>query len=95
MNFDDAYHFLWIEDFPLFSNSPDGQLISTHHPFTAPLDQDLELMPKDPLLIRAQHYDLVLNGVELAGGSLRIHQRELQENILKLLVITFTSLSIF
>ncbi|KAJ2571287.1 aspartate--tRNA ligase msd1 [Coemansia sp. RSA 1813] len=88
---DDQYEFLWIEDFPLFTrleDSADGQFSATHHPFTAPVDQDLALLYSDPAKVHGQHYDLVLNGVELGGGSIRIHDAGLQsyvfEKILRL-----------
>ncbi|KAJ2550619.1 aspartate--tRNA ligase msd1 [Coemansia sp. RSA 1933] len=88
---DDQYEFLWVEDFPLFTrleDSADSQLSATHHPFTSPVDQDLALLYSDPEKVRGQHYDLVLNGVELGGGSIRIHDANIQshvfENILRL-----------
>jgi aspartyl-tRNA synthetase len=58
-------------------------LRSTHHPFTAPMLEDFHLLTKDPLAVRAQHYDLVLNGVEIGGGSVRIHDADLQYYVLK------------
>jgi aspartyl-tRNA synthetase len=74
--------FLWITDFPLFEYSPEEQrLVSVNHPFTAPHPEDLELLDSDPLAMRALAYDLVLNGEELGGGSIRIHNRELQLRI--------------
>ncbi|KAI7823620.1 tRNA synthetases class II-domain-containing protein [Gamsiella multidivaricata] len=80
------YNFLWIEGFPLFSPpetpSPvenDGRkLAATHHPFTAPVAEDLPLLASSPEKVRGQHYDLVLNGVEIGGGSIRIHSPKLQ-----------------
>ncbi|KAI9505559.1 tRNA synthetases class II-domain-containing protein [Coemansia spiralis] len=87
----DQYNFLWIEDFPLFTRGEDdvlGKLSATHHPFTAPVAQDIPLLYSDPAKVHGQHYDLVLNGVELGGGSIRIHDAKLQsyifESILKL-----------
>ncbi|KAJ1899096.1 aspartate--tRNA ligase msd1 [Kickxella alabastrina] len=87
----DQYCFLWIEDFPLFTREVDdahGQLSATHHPFTAPVEKDLQLLYTDPAKVHGQHYDLVLNGVELGGGSIRVHDPKVQnhifENILKL-----------
>ncbi|KAI7833461.1 aspartyl-tRNA synthetase [Kickxella alabastrina] len=87
----DQYCFLWIEDFPLFTREVDdahGQLSATHHPFTAPVEKDLQLLYTDPAKVHGQHYDLVLNGVELGGGSIRVHDPKMQnhifENILKL-----------
>ncbi|OLL21833.1 Aspartate--tRNA ligase, mitochondrial [Neolecta irregularis DAH-3] len=84
------FQFLWIYDFPLFtpvSNEP-GQggkagLASTHHPFTAPKLDDIHLLQLYPNRVRAEHYDLVVNGIELGGGSIRIHNPELQKFVLK------------
>ncbi|KAK0633047.1 tRNA synthetases class II-domain-containing protein [Immersiella caudata] len=89
-NFD--FKFLWVTDFPMFtpSNETDpGQgghagFSATHHPFTAPLtDEDVELLATDPLRAKADHYDLVVNGVELGGGSRRIHLAKMQEYIMR------------
>ena len=78
-----AYKFLWIESFPLFT--PDEQGIrtwqATHHPFTAPFDEDIPLLATDPSKVRGQHYDLVLNGMEIGGGSIRIHSPVMQNFI--------------
>jgi len=76
----------WIVDFPLFKAS-DGKYESEHHPFTSPRDEDLHLLEIAPAHVRAKCYDLVVNGVELASGSIRIHQRELQERIFRILGI--------
>ncbi|KAJ8920920.1 hypothetical protein NQ315_015713 [Exocentrus adspersus] len=81
-------HFLWITDFPLFEVSEEtGRLQSAHHPFTAPHQDDLHLLQTDPLKVRALAYDLVLNGNEVGGGSIRIHDPSLQETILDILCI--------
>uniref|UniRef100_U9U5P8 Aminoacyl-transfer RNA synthetases class-II family profile domain-containing protein n=1 Tax=Rhizophagus irregularis (strain DAOM 181602 / DAOM 197198 / MUCL 43194) TaxID=747089 RepID=U9U5P8_RHIID len=73
------HNFLWIESFPLFTHNDDtGQLVSTHHPFTAPLSEDIELIFKNPEKVKGQNYDLILNGVEIGGGSIRIHSPKLQ-----------------
>ncbi|MDR2201041.1 MAG: aspartate--tRNA ligase [Puniceicoccales bacterium] len=85
----DQFDFLWVVDFPLISfDEEQGRYVSTHHPFTAPLEEDAEKLKTDPLHVRAQHYDIVLNGFEIGGGSIRIHSRELQslvmEDLLKL-----------
>ena len=80
--------FVWITDFPLFERDPDtGTLGSVHHPFTAPVADDLPLLEQAPERVRAQAYDLVLNGTELGGGSVRIGDPMLQERIFRLLGI--------
>ena len=79
-------HFLWVIDFPLFHfNDEEQRCDSDHHPFTAPRVEDLPLLESDPLAVRAQAYDLVLDGVEIGGGSTRIHDSETQARIFKLL----------
>ncbi|XP_012540759.2 aspartate--tRNA ligase, mitochondrial isoform X2 [Monomorium pharaonis] len=84
--------FLWVTDFPLFTF--DGTTLeSTHHPFTQPHPDDLKYLTTDPLKVRGLHYDLVLNGSEIAGGSIRIHDANLQRQILKMLNIDETKLS--
>lgn len=76
------YRFLWIVDFPLISyDEEQKKYVATHHPFTAPLKEDIPLLEKSPLAVRGQHYDLVLNGVELGGGSIRIHSADFQKYI--------------
>lgn len=80
-----AFHFLWVVDFPLFlpkEDEPD-KLESAHHPFTAPHPQDALLLYTQPDKVRSQHYDLVLNGSEIGGGSIRIHNAELQQYVLE------------
>ena len=78
--------FLWVVDFPLFHyDSEQERYDSDHHPFTAPNPDDLDLLEAEPLNVRAQAYDLVLNGVEIGGGSTRIHEQEIQQKIFKLL----------
>ncbi len=83
------YAFLWVVDFPLLEYDPEEKRhVAVHHPFTAPMDDDLPLLEKDPLKVRSKAYDLVLNGVEVGGGSIRIHQVELQKQILGMLGIS-------
>ncbi len=85
---DDVYRFCWVLDFPMFEVSEEGKVGAKHHPFTSPMDEYLDILEKEPMKVRAKAYDLVLNGVELGGGSIRIHQRELQQRIFKLLGLT-------
>ena len=85
----DQYNFLWVIEFPLMLWDADEQrYISAHHPFTAPVVEDEPLLATDPSKVRGQHYDIVLNGVELGGGSIRIHnpavQKRVFEDILKI-----------
>jgi aspartyl-tRNA synthetase len=83
------YAFLWVTRFPLLEhNQTEGRLEAVHHPFTAPMDEDLSLLKEHPEKVRARSYDLVLNGVEIGGGSVRIHTISLQEEIFKLLGIS-------
>jgi len=79
---DDDWQFLWVVDFPLMSYDDErGGYAATHHPFTAPVPEDAALLDSDPRAVRGQHYDIVLNGVELGGGSIRIHQPALQKKV--------------
>ncbi|XP_026692423.2 aspartate--tRNA ligase, mitochondrial [Ciona intestinalis] len=90
----DLDQFLWVVDFPLFEADPDtGGLCTVHHPFTSPHPDDVHLLEDDPLKVRSQAYDLVLNGNEVGGGSIRIHDSKLQRQIFKLLNLDFTELS--
>lgn len=83
------FAFLWIVDWPLFEyDEEEGRYYAAHHPFTRPFDEDIELMDTDPAAVRAQAYDIVLNGYELGGGSLRIYEPELQNKMFKLLGFT-------
>jgi len=84
---DGAYEVLWVVDFPLFEHDPEKRLQSVNHPFTAPLEEDLDLLAENPLQVRSKAYDLVLNGTEIGGGSIRIHQVGLQRQIFDLLGI--------
>jgi aspartyl-tRNA synthetase len=85
---DNKFNFLWVTDFPLVEWNPDEKRHDAmHHPFTAPKDEDLELMKTDPLKVRAKAYDIVLNGSEIGGGSIRIHRSEIQSQMFGLLNI--------
>ncbi len=78
----DRFDFLWVVDFPLLSfDKEQNRWYSTHHPFTAPVAEDIALLSTDPRKVRGQHYDIVVNGVELGGGSIRIHQPEVQKTV--------------
>ena len=82
------WKYVWIVDFPMFEKNADAQVVAVHHPFTRPHPEDEELFLKDPLAARAVAYDLVLNGVEIGGGSMRIHERDLQKKVFDVLQIT-------
>ncbi len=83
------HQYLWVTEFPLFEGVDDeGNLISAHHPFTMPHPDDLALIESDPLRVRSQSYDLVLNGWELGSGSVRIHRADVQARIFKALGIS-------
>jgi aspartyl-tRNA synthetase len=76
--------FHWVVDFPLLRKDPEHpHMVASHHPFTAPVVEDLPLLEGEPEKVRGQHYDLVLNGVELGGGSIRIHQGKVQDKIFR------------
>ena len=80
------FNFLWVTDFPMFEyHEEDGRYYAMHHPFTSPRDEDLDKLEKDPASVRAKAYDLVLNGVELGSGSIRIHSRDMQHRIFQAL----------
>jgi len=77
-----TFDFLWVVDFPLLSfDKQMNRWYSSHHPFTAPVGDDVALLKSDPKKVRGQHYDIVVNGVELGGGSIRIHQPDVQKTI--------------
>jgi aspartyl-tRNA synthetase len=80
-------HFLWVVDFPLFEEDDDGSPAPMHHPFTMPHPDDLARLESDPLSVRAQAYDLVLNGWELGSGSVRIHRNDIQQRVFSLMGI--------
>ncbi len=81
-----TFQFAWITDFPLFEwSEEEKRLVSMHHPFTSPHEADLDLLEEDPLKVRAKAYDLVLNGFEIGGGSIRIHNLDLQKRIFEIL----------
>lgn len=85
----DDFAFLWITEFPLLEYSEEeGRYVAMHHPFTSPMDEDISLLEDHPENVRAKAYDLVVNGVELGGGSIRIHNRDLQEKMFKALGFT-------
>jgi len=85
----DSFEFVWVVDFPLFEyNEDEKRYDSLHHPFTAPVPEDIEKLDSDPGNIRSQAYDLVVNGYEIGGGSIRIHKPELQSRIFNILNIT-------
>jgi aspartyl-tRNA synthetase len=78
----DRFDFLWVVDFPLLSfDKEQNRWYSSHHPFTAPVAEDIALLKTDPKKVRGQHYDVVVNGVELGGGSIRIHQPDVQKTV--------------
>jgi aspartyl-tRNA synthetase len=85
----DLHSFLWVTKFPLLEyDEKEGRLQAVHHPFTAPLDEDLPLLKESPEKVRARAYDLVLNGTEIGGGSVRIHNPSLQDEMFRILGIT-------
>ncbi|RKZ02180.1 MAG: aspartate--tRNA ligase [Candidatus Hydrothermota bacterium] len=80
------WKFLWVVNFPLFEwNEDENRIEPAHHMFTMPFEQDIPKLETEPLQVRAKHYDLVLNGVELGSGSIRIHDRELQEKVMEII----------
>lgn len=85
----DDFAFLWITEFPMLEwDEEENRYVAVHHPFTAPMDEDLELIDTNPGAVRAKAYDIVLNGYELGGGSIRIHRRDIQQKMFELLGFT-------
>lgn len=85
----DELNFLWVTEFPLFEYDEDeDRFVAMHHPFTSPIDEDLDILLESPELVKAKAYDIVLNGVELGGGSIRIHDSSLQDKMFKALGFT-------
>jgi aspartyl-tRNA synthetase len=81
-----AVRLLWVTDFPMFEYSEeDGRYVAKHHPFTSPRDEDWDILERDPANVKAKAYDMVLNGFELGGGSIRIHKSELQARMFRAL----------
>ena len=83
---EDEFKFLWVTRFPMFEyDETEKRLQALHHPFTSPLEEDLDLLSKEPLAVKSRAYDLVLNGYEIGGGSIRNHQRNIQEKVFEAL----------
>ncbi|MBP5427098.1 MAG: aspartate--tRNA ligase [Clostridiales bacterium] len=82
----DKFNFLWVTEFPLLEYDPEERRwVAMHHPFTSPMDEDIKYLDTDPGQVRAKAYDIVLNGIEIGGGSIRIHIKELQSKMFELL----------
>ena len=85
----EKYSFVWVTHFPLVEwDHDEKRYTSVHHPFTAPLEEDLELLSQEPEKVRSRAYDLVLNGTEIGGGSIRIHRQDIQEQVFSVLGIS-------
>ena len=85
----DDFKFLWVTEFPLLEYSEEeNRYVAMHHPFTMPMEEDLALIDTDPGAVRAKAYDIVLNGTEMGGGSVRIHQSDIQEKMFEVLGFT-------
>jgi len=83
-----AYDFVWVTEFPLLEwDHEEKRYTSVHHPFTAPMEEDLNLLPHEPDKVRSRAYDLVLNGIEIGGGSIRIHRQDIQGQVFRVLGI--------
>ena len=84
-----TYEFLWVTEFPLFEWSQEqNRYVAMHHPFTMPMEEDLHLLDTEPGKVRAKAYDIILNGNEIGGGSVRIHQDDIQEKMFEKLGFT-------
>ena len=84
-----VFKFLWVADFPMFEwDAEDKRWMAAHHPFTSVLDEDIDKLVDDPARCRAKSYDIVLNGVELGSGSIRIHRPDIQARVFTLLGIS-------
>jgi aspartyl-tRNA synthetase len=85
----DAFNFVWVTHFPLMEyDDVENRNQALHHPFTAPLEEDYDKLDSDPVSVKSRAYDLVLNGFEIGGGSIRIHRKEVQEHVFKALGLT-------
>jgi aspartyl-tRNA synthetase len=85
---EDTFNLVWVTDFPMLEyDNEAGRFSAMHHPFTAPKDEDLALLETDPGKVRARAYDLVLNGTEIGGGSIRINRRDIQQQVFQALKI--------
>ena len=85
----DDFRFLWVTEFPQFEYSEEqGRYVAMHHPFTMPMEEDLPMLETEPGKVRAKAYDIVLNGTEIGGGSVRIHQADVQERMFEALGFT-------
>jgi aspartyl-tRNA synthetase len=83
------FNFVWVTEFPLLSyDEEEKRFVAEHHPFTMPMDEDIQYLDSDPGRVRAKAYDIVLNGEELGGGSIRIHDTKLQEKMFEVLGFT-------
>tara|TARA_E500000178_G_scaffold102487_2_gene102075 strand:+ start:3286 stop:5046 length:1761 start_codon:yes stop_codon:yes gene_type:complete len=88
---EEGYVACWVTDFPMFEEASDGSLTSLHHPFTSPVESNVEELDKlKPLEINSKAYDMVINGIEIGGGSIRIHKKDLQEKVFDLLGLSQT-----
>ena len=85
----DSYNILWVTEFPLLErNEEENRWVAMHHPFTSPMDEDIQYLDSDPARVRAKAYDIIINGYEVGGGSIRIHNQELQNKMFNLIGFT-------